>query len=124
MLQAIALVELAKKGWVESVPINNRVWTVLVHQILALTLQFGVISAEQCWQQLLVITDFSSISYSEFEHLIDHMVRENFLFLSQGLLSIGDKTEKTFGRRNFMEIYAVFSSPQLYKLIKIKLESM
>jgi len=124
VLQAIALVELAKKGWVESVPINNRVWTVLVHQILALTLQFGVISAEQCWQQLLVITDFSSISYSEFEHLIDHMVRENFLFLSQGLLSIGDKTEKTFGRRNFMEIYAVFSSPQLYKLIKIKLESM
>ena len=44
------------------------------------------------------------------------MVQENFLFVSQALLSIGDKTEKTFGRRNFMEIYAVFSSPQLYKV--------
>ncbi|MDJ0691188.1 MAG: DEAD/DEAH box helicase [Xenococcaceae cyanobacterium MO_188.B32] len=116
VLQAIALIELAKKGWVESVPTNNRVWSVLVHQILALTLQFGAISAEQCWQQLSVIPDFSGISQSEFEYLIAHMVREHFLFLSQGLLSIGDQTEKTFGRRNFMEIYAVFSSPQLYKV--------
>ena len=116
ILQAIALVELAKKGWVESVPTNSRVWSVLVHQILALTLQFGAISAEQCWQQLSVIPDFSGIDRSEFEHLIAHMIRENFLYLSEGLFSIGDKTEKTFGRRNFMEIYAVFSSPQLYKV--------
>ncbi|MFM2304157.1 MAG: hypothetical protein RLZZ135_1567 [Cyanobacteriota bacterium] len=116
VLQAIALIELAKKGWVESVPTNKRVWSVLVHQILALTLQFSAISAEQCWQQLSLVSDFSGISHSEFEHLITYMVRENFLFLSEGLLSIGDETEKTFGRRNFMEIYAVFSSPQLYKV--------
>ena len=116
VLQAIALIELAKKGWVESVPTNNRVWSVLVHQILALTLQFGAISAEQCWQQLSIVSDFSGINRSEFDRLIAYMVRENFLFLSQGLFSIGDKTEKTFGRRNFMEIYAVFSSPQLYKV--------
>lgn len=117
VLQAIALIELAKKGWVESVPTNNRVWSVLVHQILALTLQFGTISAEKCWQQLSIVPDFLGISHSEFEHLITYMVRENFLFLSEGLLSIGDQTEKTFGRRNFMEIYAVFSSPQLYKVL-------
>ena len=116
VLQAIALIELAKKGWVESVPTNNRVWSVLVHQILALTLQFGTISAEKCWQQLSVVPDFSGIERSEFEQLIAYMVRENFLYLSKGLFSIGDKTEKTFGRRNFMEIYAVFSSPQLYKV--------
>ena len=116
VLQAIALIELAKKGWVESVPTNNRVWSVLVHQILALTLQFGTISAEKCWQQLSVVPDLSGIERSEFEQLIAYMVRENFLYLSKGLFSIGDKTEKTFGRRNFMEIYAVFSSPQLYKV--------
>jgi ATP-dependent Lhr-like helicase len=117
VLQAIALVELAKKGWVESVPTNNRVWTVLVQQILALTLQFEAISAEKCWQQLSIVPDFSGISLNEFDCLIAYMVRENFLFLSEGLLSIGDKAEKIFGRRNFMEIYAVFSSPQLYKIV-------
>ena len=116
VLQAIALIELAKNGWVESVPTNNRVWSVLVHQILALSLQFGTISPEQCWQYLSVIPDFSGIARNEFESLIAHMVKENFLFLSQGLLSIGDRAEQVFGRRNFMEIYAVFSSPQLYKV--------
>jgi ATP-dependent helicase Lhr and Lhr-like helicase len=30
------------------VPTNNRVWSVLVHQIIALALQFGTINAEQC----------------------------------------------------------------------------
>ena len=116
VLQAIALIEMAKKGWVESVPTNNRVWLVLVHQILALTLQFGAISVEKCWQQLSAVPDFSGINRSEFEHLIAYMVRENFMYLSEGLFSIGDQTEKTFGRRNFMEIYAVFNSPQLYKV--------
>lgn len=42
VLQAIALVELTKKGWVESAPINNRVWSVLVHQILALKYEIQV----------------------------------------------------------------------------------
>ncbi|MFU8803924.1 MAG: DEAD/DEAH box helicase, partial [Bradymonadaceae bacterium] len=35
VLQAIALIELAKKGWVESVEVNDRCWPVLVHQLLA-----------------------------------------------------------------------------------------
>ena len=41
VLQAIALVELARKGWVESIPPHTRCWPVLVHQLLALTLQLG-----------------------------------------------------------------------------------
>jgi ATP-dependent helicase Lhr and Lhr-like helicase len=89
---------------------------VLVHQLLALTLQFGAISPERCWEQLAIVTDFSGIADSEFEILIQHMIREDFLFYAGGLLSMGDKAERVFGRKNFMEIYAVFSSPQLYKV--------
>jgi ATP-dependent helicase Lhr and Lhr-like helicase len=115
-LQAIAIIELAKKGWVESVPTQTRVWPVLVHQLLALTLQFGAISPERCWEQLAVVSDFSGIQHTEFEILIQHMIQEDFLFQAGGLLSMGDKAERVFGRKNFMELYAVFSSPQLYKV--------
>ena len=115
-LQAIAIVELVRTGWVESIKLNTRAWPVLVHQLLALTLQFGAISAERCWQQLTVITDFSNITAPEFDTLIAHMLREGFLYESGGLLSMGDKAEKVFGRKNFMELYAVFSSPVLYKV--------
>jgi ATP-dependent helicase Lhr and Lhr-like helicase len=52
VLQAIALVELAKKHWVESLQPQTRCWPVLVHQLLALTLQFGAVSQERCWEYL------------------------------------------------------------------------
>ena len=116
VLQAIAIIELARQGWVESVPIQTRAWPVLVHQLLALTLQFGAISPERCWEQLSVISDFTNISHDEYETLITHMIKEDYLFSSGGLLSMGTQAERTFGRKNFMEIYAVFSSPQLYKV--------
>jgi len=116
VLQAVALVELARTGWVESVVTNRRCWPVLVHQLLALTLQFGAISAERAWEQLHVVPDFAGISRLEFDQLIEHMKKEDFLFESAGLLAMGEKAEKVFGKKNFIELYAVFSSPILYKV--------
>lgn len=116
VLQAISIIELARKGWVESVPVQSRAWAVLVHQLLALTLQFGAISPERCWHHLSVVPDFSGINYQEFELLVNHMLDQDYLFIANGLLSMGVKAERVFGRKNFMEIYAVFSSPVLYKV--------
>ena len=116
VLQAIALVELARKGWVESIPPHTRCWPVLVHQLLALTLQFGAVSQERCWAYLSVVPDFSGISREEFDDLIAHLITEGFLYPSSGLLSMGDTAERVFGRKHFLELYAVFSSPQLYKI--------
>lgn len=116
VLQAIALIELAKEGFVESIPEQTRCWPVLLHQLLALTLQFGSISAEACWEQLSRVPDFQGISRAEFDGLIDHLLRHDFLFESGGLLSMGDEAERVFGRKNFMELYAVFSSPLHYRV--------
>jgi ATP-dependent helicase Lhr and Lhr-like helicase len=116
LLQAAAIIELARRGWVESVPVNNRAWPVLVHQLLALTLQFQAIEPDLCWEQLSVVPDFKGISRTEFDLLIQHMLENGYLFLTGGKLSMGTKAEKTFGHKNFMELYAVFSSPQLYQV--------
>ena len=35
VLRAIALIELAKSGWVEDVPVTDRCWPVMVHQLFA-----------------------------------------------------------------------------------------
>lgn len=116
VLQAIAIVELARSGWVESVPTQDRAWAVLVHQLLALTIQFGAISPERCWESLSIVPDFAGINGEEFEFLINHMVQADYLFAAGGLLSIGNEAERVFGRRNFMELYAVFSSPVFYRV--------
>lgn len=117
VLQAVALIELAREGWVERVTDQRRCWPVLVHQLLAMTLQWGAISAERCWEQLTKVPDFRGIARGEFDQAIDHMKREDFLFESGGLLSMGQKAERVYGKKNFLELYAVFSSPVLYRVV-------
>lgn len=116
VLQAAALVELAREGFVESVPVMTRCWPVLVQQLLAMTLQFGAGSPEKCWEQISVVPDFSGIARDEFDRVLEHMKKEDYLFESGGLLSMGQKAEKAFGEKNFIELYAVFSGPVLYRV--------
>src|SRR5690606_29135983 len=114
VVQAVAICLLAAEKWVESVSEDDRCWPVLVHQLLALTFEHGGISSERCWQLLHHVPDFRGISQTDFQGLIQHMLREDYLFESGGLLSMGTKAERVFGKKNFLELYAVFSSPVLY----------
>lgn len=117
VLQACALIELAKRGFVESVEINARCWPVLVHQLLAMTIAYGSIVADEAWATLAKIPDFRGITRDEFDALIEHMLKTNFLFAMGGTLTFGEEAERAYGRRNFMELYAVFSSPQLFSVV-------
>jgi ATP-dependent Lhr-like helicase len=117
VLQAIALVELAREKWVEPIVPQDRCWPVLVHQLLSMSLAAGAISRELAWEKLSRVPDFAGIARAEFEQVVDHMVRHGYLFESGGLLSMGETAERKYGRRNFMELYAVFSSPQHYRVL-------
>ncbi len=119
LLHAIALVELARKYWVESVNIINRNWAVLVQQLLAITMQFGAVSPEECWQQLSIVSDFQGISRDEFDRLIRHMITAKYLYMTKGVLSIGIQTEKVFGHKNFLALYAVFTTSTNYEVYTI-----
>ncbi len=114
VLQAVALIELAREGWVESVPPQTRCWPALVHQTLAMCLQFGGISRSNLWDQLSRVPDLSGVAEAELTEVVDFMVRNRFLYEADGLLSMGERAERVYGRKNFMELYAVFSSPQYY----------
>jgi ATP-dependent Lhr-like helicase len=130
VLQAIALIELAREGWVERVSQQDRCWPVLVHQLLALTLQFGAISADAAWEKLSRVPDFRGITRAEFDTTVAYMKKEDvadpaypgrdnggYLFEVGGLYSMGRKAERVYGKKNFLELYAVFSSPLLYRVV-------
>ena len=117
VLQAVALVELAREGWVESIPAQQRCWPVLVHQLLAFTLAAGGIARNLAWEKLSRLPDLAGITHFEFDQTIDFMVLHDYLFESSGLLSMGEAAERKYGRKNFLELYAVFSSPQYYRVI-------
>lgn len=113
-LQAIALIELARSGWVEDVQVNNRCWPVLIHQLLAMALASDGIGPEEAWSHLSVVPDFGGVNREEYDRLIAWMLDDGSLILTSGRLVLGPKAERRFGRKNFMELYAVFSSPQSY----------
>lgn len=117
ILQATALVELARRGWVEPVRLNARCWPVLVHQLLALTLAHGATTAHEAWDVLHCVPDLAGINRDEFDRVVAHMIAEDYLFADAGRLAMGGKAEKAYGRKNFMELYAVFSSPQPYAVV-------
>ena len=114
VLQAIALIELAKAGWVENVAVQDRCWPVFIHQLLALALAEAGVPIEAAWAHLSRVPDFAGITRDEFDRLLAWMFADDGLVNVGGRLVIGPRAEKRFGRRNFMELYAVFSSPQTY----------
>ena len=116
VLQSIALIELAKAGWVEDVAVKQRCWPVLIHQLLAMSLASNGIPTEDAWSHLSVVPDFRGIARDEFDRLIAWMIADNSLILAGGRLILGPQAERRYGRRNFMELYAVFSSPQSYSV--------
>lgn len=117
VLQAIAIIELAKSGWVENIKVNDRCWPVLIHQLLAMALATNGVRPEDVWTHLSGLPDFRGIEREEFDRLIAWMIEDESLLLSSGLLSLGSKAERRFGRRNFMELFAVFSTPKSYAVM-------
>lgn len=114
VLMATALIELARNGWVEDVRITGRAWPVLLHQVLAMALAGNGVTIDNLWEHLSRVPDFVGIARAELDRLLAWLLEDGSLSLASSRLVLGPKAEKKFGRRNFLELYAVFSSPESY----------
>jgi len=117
LLQAIAIVELARTKWVEDVKTSKTVWHILLHQIMAMCLERGAVTPDMLWEQLHQAYCFSAISRQKFDQFIAFLLSKDFLHNDGGMYSMGLEAEKAFGRKNFMEIYSVFSTPLEFEVI-------
>lgn len=116
MIQAIALIELARQNWVENVHLDYKSWHILVHQIMASCLQFGAVTRTKIWQTIQSAQCFRDVVQEQYHQLLNFMVQHDYLSEESGYLSMGIRAEKTFGKRNFMELYSVFSSPVAFQV--------
>jgi len=117
LLQSIAMVELARNNWIEDVKTQKKVWHILLHQIMAMCLERGAVSSNLLWDQLHHAYCFSEISKEKFDQFIGFLLSRDFLHDDGRTYSLGLKAEKVFGRKNFMEIYSVFSTPLEFEVI-------
>lgn len=118
LLQAVGLVRLMESGWVEDVRPDYRAAHILAHQILALTLQEGGgLSRHRITHWVRGAAAFRDLTESTVVDLVETMLARDILYESEGLLSLGSEGERLYGRRNFMELYAVFDSPTMLRVL-------
>lgn len=117
VLRAVAIVELARSGFVEPVKTNPEAWHLLLHQIMALCLERGAIRKNETWSLLTNAHCFSNITETSFSEFFDFLIEREFLHNDGNGYSMGLAAEKSFGRKNFMELYSVFSTPVEFEVI-------
>ncbi len=111
VLLVVALVDLARRAWIEPVRLRRRCWQALVHQVMAVAIERPGIPPDALWAELMAVSDFRGIRREEFDRVIEHFVRTDHLVATETGLALGAAGDRAFGRRNFMELYAVFRSP-------------
>ncbi len=117
LLQAIAVATLAERGWVEDVRPAKLAMHVLAHQVMALILQEGGISRHRLLPWIEAAYPFCGIRPERLQELVDTMCARAILHEADGTLTLGSRGEKLYGRKNFFELYAVFTSPPMLRVL-------
>lgn len=117
LLRAAALIELWQRGYVEPVKAPPCPYHILAQQLMALILQEHGIGRSQWFPWVARVPGFAQMLPERIDELVDAMLEREILWSDGGILSFAPEGESAFGRRNFMEILSVFTSPPLFKVV-------
>jgi ATP-dependent Lhr-like helicase len=111
LLIALGIGRLWRDGFVERVLPPPAPLHIFAQQVMALVLQErGNARGDWPWWLGDVLT---GADHTRADSVIDHMLATGILVEDAGVLGIGSEGEKTFGRRNFQELVATFTTPLL-----------
>jgi ATP-dependent Lhr-like helicase len=116
-MQAVGLLQLWSEGYVEPVEPPPEPFTVFAQQVLALILQESRIGRATWRDWIGRMPGFAAMESVDIEAILDHMVATGILVEEAGMLSIGPQGEREYGRKNFMEVLSVFTSPPLFAVL-------
>ena len=86
---------------------------ILAQQLMGLALQEGGIG-EAGWRSWVEkMPGFASMPNEQITAVVDYMLKSGILSSNDGILWLGQQGEEHFGRRNFMELFSVFTSDPL-----------
>lgn len=116
LLRATAIIDLFRRGYVE--PAGPSTWTphVLAHQAIALSMQEQGSASHGWWSWLEGCAAYRDVSVPERESIVRHMVDNDILVEADARLALGGRGERLYGARNFLELYAVFSTPRVLRV--------
>lgn len=117
LVRAAALVDLWRSGYVEPIVPPAAPYHLLAQQLMAIILQNHG-AGRQTWREWVGrMPGFAAMSDAEVESIVGWMLESGILFEDDGILGIGQTGEEEFGRRHFMELMSVFTSPPLFQVL-------
>lgn len=116
LLRAMALVRLWGRGFVEPVAAPAKPYHILAQQLMALCLQERGIGRSEWFRWLDAVPAFAEIEGDLLASLVDHLVSSHVLWSDEGILAFAPEGEAAYGRRNFMDLLSVFTSPPLFQV--------
>lgn len=116
LLRAAAIIDLFRSGYIE--PAAPSSWSphVLAHQAIALAMQEQGSAAHAWWSWVEGAAAFRDVPAAERESIVRHMVDNDILVEADDRLALGARGEKLYGAKNFLELYAVFSTPRVLRV--------
>jgi ATP-dependent Lhr-like helicase len=116
-LQAVALTELWEQGFVEPIEPPPEPYHILSQQLMALALQQGGIGRSQWFQWVQGVYGYSQFPSESIAELQAWMLETEILSDTDGILWLGSNGESKFGRRNFLELFSVFTTPPIFHVL-------
>ncbi|MCA9632665.1 MAG: DEAD/DEAH box helicase [Myxococcales bacterium] len=117
VLQAAALLELHARNYVEPAAASRWAPHVLAQQLIALAMQQRGVPTLEWWTWLEGCSAFAEVTGDTREAVARHMLREAILTEVDHRLVLGDRGQKLYGAKNFLELYAVFSTPRVLRVL-------
>jgi len=117
LLRAAALIELWRRNYVEPVKAPPCPYHILAQQLMALILQERGIGQSQWFPWVESVPGFAELPPERVVELVEFMIAKGILWSDNGILAFAPEGENVFGRRNFMDILSVFTSPPLFKVM-------
>ncbi|MBI2567263.1 MAG: DEAD/DEAH box helicase [Candidatus Schekmanbacteria bacterium] len=113
LIEAAGLLELWGRSYVEPVSPPVLPFHILAQQIMAVALQEGGTDRQGVWDWLGGMPAFACMPEDARSAIVAFMLAQGILSQDRGMLWLGEEGEEAFGRRSFMELFAVFSTPPL-----------
>jgi ATP-dependent helicase Lhr and Lhr-like helicase len=117
LLRAAALLDLWQAGFVEPVMAPPKPYHILAQQLMALVLQERGVGRSEWFDWVATVPGFAAMDRNTVADLVDFMLGSGVLWSDSGVLSFAPEGEAKYGRKNFMELLSVFTSPPLFRVL-------
>ena len=117
LFRAGALLDLWRGGYVEPVHAPPKPFHILAQQLLALVLQERGIG-QRAWAEWIAdVPAFAQMDPARIEEVVQHLLVTRILWSDNGILSFAPDGEAEYGKKNFLELLSVFTSPPLFRVL-------